>query len=138
MFQPIRRLYACTLSSGACETYIIVTSPRAGVGGCRRRCRPSRSTSGNLPRSWAEHEVVDEQLSAAVEELARQRARALVGLEAVLLLERDPGQLAALACELFAHPGVFLLALEQFLASRQPFLTGADLVLRYRICLLFV
>ena len=45
----------------------------------------------------AEHEVVDEQLSAAVEEL-RQLARALVGLEAVLLLEWDPGQLAALAC----------------------------------------
>jgi hypothetical protein len=81
--------------------------------------------------------VVDEQLSAAVEEL-HQRPRALVGLEAVLLLERDPGQLAALACELVAHPGVFLLALEQLLASRLPFLTAADLVLRHGICLLFV
>ena len=87
--------------------------------------------------AWAEHEVVDEQLSAAVEEL-RQRPRALVGLQAVLLLEWDPGQLAALACELVAHPGVFLLALEQLLASRLPFLTAADLVLRHCICLLFV
>jgi hypothetical protein len=81
--------------------------------------------------------VVDEQLSAAVEQL-RQRPRALVGLEAVLLLDRDLGQLAALPCELVANPGVFLLALEQLLASRLPFLTAADLVLRHRICLLIV
>jgi hypothetical protein len=33
---------------------------------------------------------------------------------------------------------VFLLALEQLLASRLPFLTAADLVLRHRICLLIV
>ena len=36
MFQPIRRLYACSFSSGACETYIIVTS---------RACRCGRATS---------------------------------------------------------------------------------------------
>ena len=50
----------------------------------------------------AEHEVVDEELGATFEEL-RERPRALVGLEPVLLLDGDPGQLATLARELVAH-----------------------------------
>jgi hypothetical protein len=85
----------------------------------------------------AEHEVVDEELGATVEEL-RQSPRALVGLEPVLLLDRDPRQLAALPCELVAHTSVFLLASQQLLAGSLPFLAAADLVIRHRGCLLFV
>jgi hypothetical protein len=48
--------------------------------------------------------VVDEQLGATVEEL-RQRPRALVGVEPVLLLDRNPRQLAALPGELVASLG---------------------------------
>jgi hypothetical protein len=32
MFQPIRRLYTCSFSSGACETYIIVMSRACRYG----------------------------------------------------------------------------------------------------------
>jgi hypothetical protein len=46
-----------------------------------------------------------------------------------------PGQLAALARELVAHPCVLLLALQQLLARRLPFLVGADPVIRHRGCL---
>jgi hypothetical protein len=61
--------------------------------------------------------VIDEQLRAAVEELC-QRARALVGLEAVLLLDRNPRQLAALAGELPVETVELLLALAQRVARR--------------------
>jgi hypothetical protein len=47
----------------------------------------------------SEHEVVDQELRAAVEELG-QGPRPFVGVEQVLLLDRDPGQLAALASQL--------------------------------------
>jgi hypothetical protein len=46
------------------------------------------------PGPEAEHEVVDEQLGAAVEELG-QGLLPVVRLEDVLLLDRDPGQLLA-------------------------------------------
>ena len=55
----------------------------------------------------AEHEVIDEQLGAAVEQL-RQRARAFVRLEAVLLLDANPGQLAPLPGQLVTQAGVLL------------------------------
>jgi hypothetical protein len=44
----------------------------------------------------AEHDVVDEQLTTAIEEL-RKCARAVVGVEAVLLPDTDPRQLTSLA-----------------------------------------
>ena len=73
-----------------------------------------------------EHEVVDEQLGAPVEELA-ERLLAVVGVEAVLLLHRHPRQLASLPRELVAEPCVLLLADEQPLACGEPLLTGSDL-----------
>ena len=65
----------------------------------RTRCRVFRP----------EHDVIDEQLTAAIEQL-RQRARALVGREAVLLVDPNPRQLLALPRELIAQPRVLLLA----------------------------
>jgi hypothetical protein len=81
-----------------------------------------------------EHEVVDEQLGAAVEEL-RQGLRAVVGVEAVLLLDPQPRQLAALPGQLVAHPGVLLLALQQLLAGSRPLLATHDLVLGHHALL---
>jgi hypothetical protein len=69
--------------------------------------------------------VVDEQLTAAVEQL-RQPAGALNGLEAVVLLDPDPGQLAPLSRQLVTQPGVLLLAGEQLLAGGRPLLTRSD------------
>src|SRR5713226_9342214 len=73
----------------------------------------------------AEHEVVDEQLTAAIKEL-RKHARAVLGVEAVLLLDTGPWQLASLARQLVAQPGVLLLAGEQLLARGRPFLSRSE------------
>ena len=63
------------------------------------------SSSAGEPSSWpgaafvplrAEHEVVDQQLRAAAEQL-RQRRRAIVCVEDVFLIHPYPGQFAALA-----------------------------------------
>jgi hypothetical protein len=72
--------------------------------------------------------VVDELLTAAVEQL-RQRARAVVGVEEVLLLDSDPGQLAPPPRELVTQAGVLLLASEQLLAGSCPLLATHDLVI---------
>jgi hypothetical protein len=79
----------------------------------------------------AELEVIDEQLAAAVEQL-RQRARTGVGLEAVILLDSDPGHLAPLTRQLVAEPGVLLLAGEQLVAGNLPLLPCSDLVIGHR------
>jgi hypothetical protein len=76
----------------------------------------------------AEHEVVDQQMAAVVEQLGQGRW-AVVGVEAVGLVDRDPGQLAALAGQLVADPGVDLLALQQLLAGGLPLLRADNLVL---------
>jgi hypothetical protein len=57
----------------------------------------------------------------------------VVGVEPVLLLDRDPGQLAALARQLVPHPGVLLLALKQLVTSGLPLLTADNLVIRHRV-----
>src|SRR5439155_27231053 len=77
----------------------------------------------------SEHEVIDQQLSAAVEEVG-QGLRALLGLEAVLLLDRDPGQPAPLLGQLVAPAGELLLLLQQLVALRLPLVLRADPVLR--------
>jgi hypothetical protein len=63
--------------------------------------------------------VVDDELRAAVEQL-RQLACAVVGVEAVLLLDPDPRKLPALPRQLVAQPCVLLLAGEQLLAGSCP------------------
>ena len=72
-----------------------------------------------------EHEVVDEQLGAAVEEIG-ERLRAVLGLEPVVLLDRDPRQLAPLPGQLVAAAGELLLLLQQLVALRLPLLLRAD------------
>jgi hypothetical protein len=80
----------------------------------------------------AEHEVVDQQLRAPVEELG-QRLRPVLGLEAVVLLDRDPRQLLPLPGELVASAGELLLLGEEFDAGGQPLLARPYRVLGHRV-----
>src|SRR3954462_9631563 len=60
----------------------------------------------------SEHEVVDEELRAPTEEVGQRRGAGF-GLEAIVLLDGDPGQLLALAGHIVAAAGQLLLGLEQ-------------------------
>jgi hypothetical protein len=80
----------------------------------------------------AEHEVVDQQLGAAVEELG-QGPGSILGVEAVLLVDPDPGQLAALTGQLVTYPGVCLLAHQQRLAGSLPLLKADNRVSGHRL-----
>jgi hypothetical protein len=84
-----------------------------------------------------EHEVVDGELRAAVEQL-RQRPRPLRGLERVPLLDRQPREPPASAGELVAHPRELLLVRQQLGAFGLPFLASCGSVLRHRWLLGFV
>src|SRR5438067_3242490 len=68
------------------------------------------------------HDVVSEQLRAALEELG-QRLLAVLGVKDVLLLHRHPRQLAPLLGDLAAQLGVLGLALCQLVAGVLPLLT---------------
>jgi hypothetical protein len=73
--------------------------------GNRRTCR----TAGRVVR--AEHEVIDEELRASSEEIG-EGGRALVSLEAVLLVDLHPRQLLPLPGQLVAATGQLLLGVE--------------------------
>jgi hypothetical protein len=81
--------------------------------------------------------VVDEKLRAASEEVG-QRSLALVCVEAVVLLYRDPGQLPPLPGELVAAPGQLFLGVEQLEAGRKPLLSCSRRVFRPRWTLVLV
>jgi hypothetical protein len=83
-----------------------------------------------------EHEVIDEELRTRSEEIC-ERGGSLVGLEPVLLVDRDRGQLASLLRKLVAEPGVLLFADEELVACGEPFFTCSDLVISHG-CLLHV
>jgi hypothetical protein len=69
-----------------------------------------------------EHEVIDEELRASSEEIGEGRY-ALVGLESVLLVHSNPGQLLPPPRQLVAAPGQLLLGLEQLQPDRKPLFT---------------
>src|SRR5262245_44973032 len=77
-----------------------------------------------------EHEVVDEELRATVEEIG-ERGAPLVGLEAVLLLDSHPRQLLPRPGQLVAAPGQLLLGLEQSEPGGQPLFTRSCSVVRH-------
>jgi hypothetical protein len=74
-----------------------------------------------------EHDVVGEQLRAPVEELG-EGLLPVLGVELVLLLDRNPRKLTALLDHLLAELGVLGLELRELVASRLPVLTGSNLV----------
>src|SRR5262249_30083525 len=73
----------------------------------------------------AEHEVVDDQLALAPEEV-RKRLFAVRPIEGVGPFDLDPGQRAALPAQLVTKPGQLLLLLQELLACRDPFLARDD------------
>src|SRR5258708_22801068 len=79
--------------------------------------------AGRAPGSVAgpEHEVIDEQLRASCEEIGERRW-ALAGVEPVLLVDPDPGQLLPPPRQFVAAPGQLLLGLEQLQPAREPLL----------------
>jgi hypothetical protein len=74
-----------------------------------------------------EHEVVDEELRAAGEEVG-ERLPAPLGLERVAHLDRNPGKLSALPRQLVAAARELLLLREQSLPLCLPLLLRADSV----------
>src|SRR5262249_12481465 len=73
------------------------------------RGRRASRTSRRVVRP--EHEVVDDELTTAVEQL-RQRAFTVLRVEAVLLLEQYPWEFTAFLCDVVAEPCEFLFANE--------------------------
>src|SRR6185437_2572324 len=82
----------------------------------------------------SEHEMVDKELRAAAEQVG-QRLAPLFRVEAIRLVESDPGQRLALAGDLVAAPRQLLLGLEQVEASLEPFIAGSGDVGRHCLSL---
>src|SRR6266852_4000582 len=75
-----------------------------------------------------EHEVIDEELRASSEEIGEGRG-ALVGLEAVLLVDANPGQSLSPPRQFVAPPRQRLLGLEQLQPGRKPLFTCSGLMI---------
>ena len=102
---------------GHAEGGEVVDGPAEIVGG-------ERAAGAALRLVGSEHEVVDDELGPAGEQLG-ERPAPVLGVEAVLPLHRHPRQLATSARELVAAAGELLLLLEQGDARRQPLLAGS-------------
>ena len=85
--------------------------------------------AGRTPRRviGPEHEVVNEELRAAPEEVC-QRGAPRVGLEPVLLADPNPRKLLSPPRQLVAAPRQLLLFLEQLEPGGKPFLRRYDVV----------
>src|SRR6266545_1079644 len=80
----------------------------------------------------AEHDVVGKQLRAPVEELG-EGLLAVLGVELVLLLDRDPGEIEALSLDLLVSLRLLGLELGELVSGRLPLLAGSDLMFRHLI-----
>ena len=78
------------------------------------------------------HDVVGEELRAAVEEVG-ERLLPVLGVEDVLLLHRNPRKLHPLALDLLVSRSRLGLELRQLVTGCLPFLPGSDLVFRHRV-----
>ena len=110
--QPIRSLYACSFASGArytAERDVVIREVDSGAVETVRDRGTGRTPCGVL---GPEHEVIDEKLRASSEEIGERRC-ALVRLEAVLLVDSNPGQILPLLRQFIATPRQSLLGLEQ-------------------------
>src|SRR5205807_3136408 len=96
----------------------------AETGRDRRAGRTSRCVVG------PEHEVVDEELRAPLEEVC-QRGAPVVGLECVLLVDPDPRQLLPSPRQLVAAPRQLLLRLKQLEPRCEPLFTCPGHMLRH-------
>src|SRR5260370_34701522 len=76
--------------------------------------------------------MVDEELRASTEEIGKGRF-ALVGLEAVLLVDSNPGQLLPQPRQFVATPRQRLLGLEQLQPGRKPLFACSGLVISHSV-----
>lgn len=74
-----------------------------------------------------EHEVIDDQLAAAIEEIGK-RFPAGRRIENIVFLDLHPGQGHALRIDAIAQMRCLLLAGKQLTAGLQPYVSGNDLV----------
>jgi hypothetical protein len=92
----------------------------------RRQLVGARGAAGAaLVPSGVEHEVVEDELAAALEQVGQVHG-AVGALEGVVLLHLDHGQVAALGAEGVAGAGQLLLLGQQVLASGQPLVAADD------------
>src|SRR5262249_17796313 len=82
--------------------------------------------AAGLP-AWAQHEMIDDQLTLAAEQFGK-RLLALRRIENVVLLHFLPGQFAALAAERIASVGKRFFLGQIGLARGDPFIVRNDLV----------
>jgi hypothetical protein len=87
------------------------------------RDRGARGASGGVVR--AEHEVIDEQLRSALEEI-RERYRPVVAFECIVLVDANPGKLLSASGQLVAAPRQLFLIGEEFEAGREPVFARSD------------
>src|SRR5207245_10320471 len=80
----------------------------------------------------AEHDVVGEQLRSPVEELA-EGLLAVLGVELVLLLDLDPGEIETLLLDLLVSLRLLSLELGELVPGRLPLLAGSALLLWHLI-----
>src|SRR5215472_4122786 len=78
---------------------------------------------------WVEHRMIDDELTAAVEEL-RECPASFRALKHVLVLDRFPRKLAPRLAELIALSRELLLLDQMPFASLDPLVVGHDLVTR--------
>jgi hypothetical protein len=90
--------------------------------------RPEGAVLAALLPIGAKHEVIDDELAAALEQLAQTLA-AVGPVEDVLLLDPDPGERAPLLVQLVALSGQLLLLRQESAAGGQPLFLRDDLVL---------
>src|SRR5262245_65313084 len=88
--------------------------------------RRAGGAAGGVVR--AVHEVVDEQLRTSFEQVG-EGCRALVGVEPIVLIDPDPGQLLPPPRQFVAAVGELPFGLEQFEPGGKPLVTCSDLVI---------
>src|SRR6476661_9556737 len=82
----------------------------------------------------AEHDVVSEQLRSPAEELGK-RFLAFLGVELVLLLDRDPRKIETPFLDFLVSLRLLSLELGELVSGRLPVLACSDRVLRHLISL---
>jgi hypothetical protein len=89
---------------------------------------------GHAPREYAgpEHDVVGQKLRAALEQVL-EALLAVLGVESVVLVDRNPRKLEPLPADLLVALRLLGLDLRELLARRLPFLTDSSPVLGHHL-----
>ena len=123
--QPMRRRYPSSLGRGARDTAVNATP---WFSRCTAMPSKPSAMAEHDGQPWvpagAKHEVVDQQLRTAAEQVP-QRRLALFGVEGIVARNSHPGQRLALARDFIAAPGEFFLGLQQVETGLEPLITGA-------------